>query len=253
MPTNISERTEPSSHTKRKNGAGSHTLERRLAAYSLAAATAGVAATALAQDAAHQTIQYTPADIFFVGQARWNQPVIQLDLNHEGIVDLSIYAGGSGYSLGTAHISYYRGGAWWKGANGVGLRRALTKGMWIGPGEDFIGGNSLLQDRFIHRNVHTYGQNHCWGPFAAPGYSKPQLYLGVAFSIDGQTHYGWVRMGELDCGGGGVLGYITGYAYNTIPNAPIQAGQIRSGEAQANKADLKGTLGMLALGSLGRQ
>lgn len=252
MNTSISNAASPAKGKVRLETEVSHALDRRLAAYSLAAATAGVGITALAQDAPHQTIQYTPADIFFAGSVRYTQPLIQLDLNHDGIIDFTVSAGGSGYSLGTAHISYYQGGAWWKGSNGVALGRALTKGMWIGAGENFIGGELLLHSRFIHKNSHTYGHGHCVGPFRASSASETERYLGVAFGIKDQTHYGWIRI-QAGCSSiGSVSGYITGYAYNTVPNAPIQAGQIRSGETQTNQVDLKGTLGMLALGSAGR-
>lgn len=230
----------------------SRPLDRRLAAYSLAAAAAGVGITALAQDATHQTIQYTPADISFAGGLYDStQPPIQIDLNHDGTVDFTLSGQGSGYYNRSQHISYYRGLALLYGSNGgMQLGRALTKGMWIGPEEKFLGGGGLfISSRFIHRNAHTYGHNHCVGPFRGTSASETEKYVGVAFTIQGQTHYGWIRL-EAACSGiGTVSGTITGYAYDTVAGAPIQAGQIRSGE---NQADLKGTLGRLAAGSAGR-
>jgi hypothetical protein len=49
-------------------------------------------------------------------------------------------------------------------------------------------------------------------------------YVGLQFQMDGQTYYGWARVGAP------VIGYNAGwlydYAYETVPNTPILAGQV---------------------------
>ncbi|OQC73822.1 MAG: hypothetical protein BWX45_00274 [Deltaproteobacteria bacterium ADurb.Bin002] len=49
-------------------------------------------------------------------------------------------------------------------------------------------------------------------------------YAGLQFQIDGQTHYGWVRVGAPLAGLNG--GWIYEYAYDTQPGVPILAGAV---------------------------
>jgi hypothetical protein len=83
------------------------------------------------------------------------------------------------------------------------------------------------------------------------GGARPQ-YLGLAFSIDGQTHYGWARLTSsvkgIKCKSSVLL---TGYAYETVPGKSIEAGQVGE-KSNIHIADemsaMLGTLGKLALG-----
>ena len=49
-------------------------------------------------------------------------------------------------------------------------------------------------------------------------------YLGFSFKINGKTHYGWARM-NVQIKGLRIVGTLTGYAYETIPNKSIMAGR----------------------------
>lgn len=49
-------------------------------------------------------------------------------------------------------------------------------------------------------------------------------YMGAEFQIDGQPHYGWVRVDVSQVGFNG--GWITEYAYDTRPGMPILAGAV---------------------------
>ena len=80
-------------------------------------------------------------------------------------------------------------------------------------------------------------------------------FFGFKFSIDGQTHYGWGRITNSYVNDGYVY-TLTGFAYETIPNRRILAGQEQgsyaepgsegdSSSAQAGRS----TLGSLALGA----
>ena len=87
------------------------------------------------------------------------------------------------------------------------------------------------------------------------GYFYGHGYLGLQLDINGQMHYGWAAatVGWTHLGGWssdpwfGNQGFtvnLTGYAYNTVPGQPIEAGQ-------TSAVPEPGTLGLLALGSLG--
>ena len=62
-------------------------------------------------------------------------------------------------------------------------------------------------------------------------------YLGLRFKIGGNTHYGWAK---LDVGLSGASWSIKEYAYNTIPDDPINAGQKVLGlqESSLNKTKI---------------
>ncbi|MDX1542962.1 MAG: hypothetical protein R3214_03375 [Christiangramia sp.] len=51
---------------------------------------------------------------------------------------------------------------------------------------------------------------------------KNDKYLGLQIKIDGQMHYGWLRMEVANVG----EWVIKDYAFNSIPNMPILAGQM---------------------------
>ncbi|MBE9490507.1 MAG: T9SS type A sorting domain-containing protein, partial [Bacteroidetes bacterium] len=56
--------------------------------------------------------------------------------------------------------------------------------------------------------------------------NKDDKYLGLRFNISGNTHYGWARLTVSVAGSTWV---IKDYAYNTIPDEPITAGQMTLG------------------------
>jgi hypothetical protein len=80
-------------------------------------------------------------------------------------------------------------------------------------------------------------------------------YLGLQFSINGQTHYGWARFTVTLKSG--IVGTLTGYAYETIPNKRILAGQTSGPDVASTVAlnemstshDHRPTLGLLARGA----
>lgn len=62
-------------------------------------------------------------------------------------------------------------------------------------------------------------------PILTIGYftQMPSGYMGLRFQENGQTFYGWVRVGAPFAGING--GWLYDYAYSTSPNTPIVAGQ----------------------------
>jgi hypothetical protein len=86
------------------------------------------------------------------------------------------------------------------------------------------------------------------GPWAGKGKGARDRYLGLKFVINGEVHYGWARLSvtlghqrQFD----DVSGTLTGYAYETVPEKPIIAGQIAGPDVITAQPE---TLGGLALG-----
>ncbi len=78
-------------------------------------------------------------------------------------------------------------------------------------------------------------------------------YLGLKFMIGSEVHYGWARM---TVGKHFSHVVVTGYAYETIPNRPIKAGQTSEtplaeakNEATFARPAKGPSLGMLARGA----
>ena len=93
----------------------------------------------------------------------------------------------------------------------------------------------------IQRNSEfSSGQGISYGnwPFTYGGTDGTEVrFLGVKFQIKGQTHYGWIRL-AVGVGRKAVPGAVLGYAYETIANKRLSAGNssMSSNEAQNNDA-----------------
>jgi hypothetical protein len=242
---------------KRKRAPLSRVLDRRLATYALAAGAAGVSVAASAQAPKENSIVFTPTLLAFVGEKHESLPPIMIDLNGDGITDITIGAAGSGFS---SNGSTYSGGfaTWGAAAGGGGIEAAQAQGREIGPARNFARGGLLLESQYLLR--HQQRNSRCRGPFRAPYHEPLTAYLGVEFQISGETHYGWVRLttacGEGSGGFGFVVGTVTGYAYNSVAGMPIRAGQISDvgseSDSESPSADAApATLGALGLGSQG--
>jgi hypothetical protein len=86
------------------------------------------------------------------------------------------------------------------------------------------------------------------GPWVGKGKGVRNRYLGLKFVVHGKVHYGWARFSvtlahhrQYD----DVSGTLTGYAYETVPNKPIIAGQITGPDVITVQPE---TLGRLARG-----
>jgi PEP-CTERM motif len=216
-------------------------LSKRLSAYALAAGAAGAGLLATTQPSLADIV-YTPTQIEVargdIADISFNNVVRDVEfVNHYLLTSCSWCVGGGeifGYVDANVILGYAS-----QGGRALKLGRygaPLPKGSQIGP----LGSSptsvgvmdwtshvvpSSLQSRF--RSVYSSGR------WASPG------YLGIKFLIDGQAHYGWIA------GQGNVTSFeILGWAYNTVPNQPIDAGQTSSVPEPA-------TLGLLALGALG--
>ncbi len=176
-------------------------MDRNLAAYVAAATAAGVSLLA-ATPSAEAKIVYTAANqALDLGGPHAQLP---LDINGDGIPDIYFTGGNIGYS------DYIAAGP--AAGNGIvgapGSAAALAWGTRIGPKDQFETTPELMQLQDCKTNCTTLG----------PWAGKYDRFLGVKFVISGQTHYGWVNLDMKKL-------TIIGYAYETVPNKPIVAGE----------------------------
>jgi hypothetical protein len=90
---------------------------------------------------------------------------------------------------------------------------------------------------------HGFATSGGGGPWEVGGTG----YVGFLFGPAGDVHYGWASVDVTLVSNDSSVSYevgVVGYAYNTVPNQPILAGQ-------TSAVPEPGTLGLLALGSLG--
>jgi hypothetical protein len=209
-------------------------LDRRLATYALAAG-AGVlalgpsaAASDLKANVVYHAANITIGDGFGVAK---------IDFNNDGIPDinLSMHTYRGGYEFG---FDMYQKPA----AGNAALLGPRLAGAVIGPS---VGSFRGWRERmaFVGESCKTY----C----GLPGFSGPWVhtgdgFLGVRFLINGETHYGWVRISATAGPKVSLFATITGYAYNTVANQGLVMGV--PGPQKA--AELAG-LGALSLGAGG--
>jgi hypothetical protein len=234
----------------------SSSLDKRLNLYTLAASAAGVGLLAFGQPAEAEVV-YTPVSVTFKAGTSYF-----LDINNDGTPDFELKDTASQFMAGlTVH-------PWANGSpvsNGVEIGQgslgplALNHGAPIGPGRNFYGCLSC-----------SYGQ-----PLAGANQAEDfghwvnvtGRYLGIRFSVGGETYYGWARM-NVEIQGLSVIGILTGYAYENVANHPIRAGQTLDNAEEAGSESSTpasrapsekpisqnlqpATPGMLALGSQG--
>lgn len=214
-------------------------LAKRLAAYALAAGAAGLGIMAGAQPAEAEIV-YTHTNRYFSldpGQR------LGLDINGDGITDF--YLKSSLFSVGA--LDAWAMGAYGARANGLlgypgrfgyfdpwgDAASCLARGARIGPRGAFHRSNLMA-------GIDGFSS---WGAWKA----KASGFLGLEFQIDGQTHYGWVQISLFGVG----YGVVAGFAYNTIPNEPIRAGQTSDTDFVGEVPHQPAALGLLALGAPG--
>lgn len=62
-------------------------------------------------------------------------------------------------------------------------------------------------------------------PIVVGKFLLKRAFVGLRFEIDGQLHYGWVDLANVRLGNGATF-ELYGWAYETEPNTPIEAGAI---------------------------
>jgi hypothetical protein len=240
----------------RKTANLSDSIHHQLNMYALAASAAGVGMLALVP-ATEAKIVYTPSHI----PIKVNDRIV-LDLNHDGINDFqffnySTYTSGrlrAGLTVSPAQ----RSNKIWSNRTSLCnyvCASALPKGRKIGPNGKFKHQHLFMAG---FGGATKSGNSVSFGPWR----NVEQAYLGFKFIIHGKSHFGWARVKMERTQNHAFSAVINGYAYETIPNKPLIAGQtqVHTGNPLhedtgasltrplPNKLRLA-TLGALALGS----
>jgi hypothetical protein len=229
--------------------------------YALAASAAGV--SLLAQPAEAEII-YTATHASFgpMGSGSghlWS--VFGLDLTGNGRINFSFNeawhtstwsSGKFEVENGYLTVNPFQGNGVVVAGRGVA---ALRPGVLIGPNAKFAGGG-LMGEGLWKYPVDFGHSSKCDGPWA----DKGNRYLGLKFIISGQVHYGWAQL-SVSCSYGGVYAWLTGYAYENIPNKGLKSGQQVETKVDENpngtaepaplsyQTPVPATLGMLARGA----
>jgi hypothetical protein len=237
----------------------SNDLNRQIAHYSIAAAVAGVSMLALAEPAAAEVvvtretipIPLTPIDM--------RHPV-KISMANNGVDNFTFHLTNSPPNSGRS--SSFRSLALVGATSNAApiyqgyFIAPLPRGAKIGASAGFSPFESAVEQSLA--GVSGRGFRGYWG-----GNLKDH-YVGVRFSIAGQTHYGWIRLTVTtnpDPHGPAMSAKITGYAYETVPNKTILAGTaaIAAAATEKSSAEVQSpkniqnqtgpSLGMLALGA----
>jgi hypothetical protein len=253
---------------RKKSAVLSDSLNHHLNMYAVAAGAAGVGMLALAQPAEARVV-YSPA--FQEISERPGPYVLYLDLNHDGINDFQVNffgAGTSGFSA--LYLNVYganpsAANAMWKGTKGtcfISCASALPAGVRVGgtnPSDFSPNAGGMARITVSYRGRWVYGYQDPW---AGKGKGVTDRYLGLRFSVGGQTHYGWARFNvsvknvrDFQ----NIIATLTGYAYETVPNKSIRTGDTGpfvNGEEAPDASLTKPasppvSLGLLALGAPG--
>lgn len=235
-------------------------LHARLKMYCLAASAAGVGTLALTSPAEAKVI-YTAANQSITGQ-------VPVDFNNDGIADIILSTFATSRNCTTFACSFSQrltvsGGSnsnlvWGSRAQSMTYASALPRRILIGNNvQKFSSGNRYENMAGLTALCNTNGK--CSHTQSRGRWRNVEnRYLGVKFSIAGTTHYGWARLTVSVSGSHGISATLTGYAYETVRDKPIQiAGQgikptdPKRDSPEAGAARPPATLGRLAAGQAG--
>jgi hypothetical protein len=231
-------------------------LSHQLISYALAAGAASVGTLALPQSAAAKIV-YTPIHRVIGPHSSY-----RLDLNHDGITDFTLLQTFFSTGLGTIHsncvLAAVRTGNAVEGSVATkfhGWASARPRGVAIGNRQKFVSHGYKGEAMVCTQTVFGSFTN-IYGPWI----DVTRRYLGLKFQILGKTHYGWARLNVKTVGKFDISATLTGYAYETVPNKRIIAGETKGPDdeirvEQPSPANLStpipalGSLGLLARGS----
>lgn len=220
-------------------------IERNLKVYSTAALTAGVSLLALSRPALGEIV-VTKKTIQIPLNPQNSAPA-GIDFNHDGINDFSAGVYYSAYPFLDHTLWFFPpngSGAMAVSRNGYPL--ALARGAKIGPSAHFSAGHPIeIVNGRDSSTFATYTRTlkGNWGG------NPRNKFLGVRFQIKGKTHYGWIRLTVIT-DPRGMSATITGYAYETVANKAITAGETASPTSEAKVMKPAPGPGAASLGSL---
>jgi hypothetical protein len=219
-------------------------LDKMIAAYATTAGAVGVALLAAAPPAQAEVV-YTKTRVTIAGRSNF----YHLDLNRDGIGDFSIGFCSCEPEGSALTVSSKRnvGNMVREAPTFSYAAAALMAGAPIGPKQVFKGvyGGGAMFLGFVGSYSGVPRSSGSW-------LGTTNRYLGLKFMIGSEVHYGWARM---TVGKHFSHVVLTGYAYETIANKPIKAGQTtETPQAEAKTSPMTRTadgpsLGMLARGA----
>lgn len=203
---------------------------KKLAAYSALAGAFIVAAGSA--EAQVNIVEYTDVD---PDESYSGDEAYELDLNNDGTTDFKIQI----YTNTT--IGVYFPGYGTYSLPGANLLLAIAEddnaiAASPGPGSDYIYPYAIADGDAINDDLQFYGTSFDQASMIySLMYSGTQIFsqgewfggqsgksLGLRLSVDGNEHYGWVR---LDVADDNQEFTVLDYAYNTIADESIDAGQ----------------------------
>ncbi|MFZ0338003.1 MAG: PEP-CTERM sorting domain-containing protein [Terracidiphilus sp.] len=144
---------------------------------------------------------------------------------------------------------------------GIDSSIPLTAGTSIGSSSSLTGSTTLdYLDEYAYSEEYSYscgdfGKDTCdaydyYGPYYSvdlvlPNNLSPQ-YIGLEFTVSGQTYYGWAQIGS-EAEYGGAYAELYDFAYDTTPGQSIDAGETMLPTVVPEPS----TLSLLALGAVG--
>lgn len=219
-------------------------LHQRLQLYALAAGAAGVSLLALSRPTEAEIIWKSGHVVLDQGGK------YDLDLTGDGTIDFE-------YNIAAFWESDFFTINFWAQPEvaGNGFMGGLKKGASIGSQGKFLTqGYVMASALFVANAPYTC---LCDNGFKA---LNQLAYQGLRFNINGETHYGWAHWAIHCRARNGSLpelwAELYGYAYETIPNQGLKAGQRKGDDDSLNPATeplpsghAPATLGALARGA----
>lgn len=229
----------------------SASMERTLDAYGLVAAAAGVGLLVFVAPACAEIV-YTPSTFTVTLGTRF------IDVDGDGVSDFVIadqfFPPNAGDPVIGRRKLDVRGQAGAAVASSHLGAAALFNGDVIGSPHPFVDVHQepALMVGGVSYYVGSTG-TCCFSP-SGNWQNLKQRYLGLKFTIKGETHYGWARFSvklpfEVTAP---IKATLLGFAYETTPNQPIIAGDTGLKSSAGFEPPRKATLGALALGAAGR-
>jgi hypothetical protein len=216
-------------------------LDHKLFGYAAAASAAGVGVMAMAAPCLAKIV-YTPThQTIGPGQS------LTISLNNNGVTDFtignetSLCDTGPDCRLQSLVVTPAAQNRVWTTYGGRSFAWALAPDRKVGAGDQF-GSGFIRMDRCKATRTSFY-LSGSWA-------DNKNRYLGLEFSVNGKTYYGWARFTVLVSAHCGAKATLTGYAYENTPGEPIPTGRTGSGDVSAAERP-QATLGALALGSAG--
>lgn len=200
--------------------------------YALAASAAGVGILALAEPAEAEIV-YTPTHVTISPNR-----TVGLDLSNDGSIDFTFQNRLYIYSVFDRRddLTITPGAA--NEIVGHASASALKAGVKVGYSGAFSAGPKSM----------AFGTDQVGSFYCTGEWNKVQgRYLGLKFTISGETHFGWARL-STTCQLYKIQAVLTGYAYETVPGEAIVTGQTEGGAEQA-VSSAPASLGMLAAGA----